>query len=193
MATKTESLGSLSAALVQDRTISKDLALIGAGCALTALAAQVRIPWQPVPFTLQTLAVSMIGLTLGSKKGLLSQLLYLALGAVGMPVFAEGKSGFLWMLPTGGYLAGMAIAAWALGRMAEKGMDRKVGSMAVSMLLGNVIIFSLGLSWLAVSTGNSFGWAVANGFAPFAAPELAKAVIAILAMPSLWWLTGKNR
>lgn len=185
MNTQAQTRGSLTGVLVPEVTLSKDIALIGAGAALTAVAAQIQVPWAPVPFTLQTLVVALCGLTLGARRGALSQLAYLTAGAAGLPIFAAGKFGPAALFgPTGGYLVAFIAVAWLLGLVADKGLDRKVLPMAAAMVTANVVLFGLGTLWLSAFVGGEK--AVALGVAPFIIPELLKDAIAVGLLPCAW-------
>ncbi|MFQ5555227.1 MAG: biotin transporter BioY, partial [Acidimicrobiia bacterium] len=146
---------------------------------LTAAAAQVRIqlPFTPVPITGQTFAVLLSGAALGAVAGGASQLLYLGLGAVGLPFYAGGEAG--WDVvsgATGGYLLGFVAAAIVVGMLAERRQDRTVWSAMPAFLLGSVVIYFIGVPWLyasvdAITTGEQ---AVATGFTPFIIGDLIK-------------------
>ncbi len=170
-----------------------DVALVSGGSLLIALAAQIAIPlpFSPVPITGQTLAVLLVGVLLGSRRGASSLLLYLAEGALGLPVFAGGRCGFLYLLgPTGGYLLGFVVAAFVTGWLAERGWDRRVRSNVPVMLLGNAIIYALGLPWLAHFVGATR--VLALGFYPFIVGDLLKITLASLSLPWAWKLSTKN-
>jgi biotin transport system substrate-specific component len=162
---------------------------------LTALAAQIRfhIPGTPVPVTGQTFAVLLAGAALGSRAGAGSQLIYWLMGAVGLPVFAQQSGG--WDAATGatfGYLFGFIVAAWAVGALAERGRDRTVRTAIPAFLLGNLIIYAFGVPWLMYSVPSitSIGSALAIGFMPFIAFDIAKIVLAGVALPTAWKMTG---
>jgi biotin transport system substrate-specific component len=192
MSTYTETRGPLAGALVPNMTLAKDLGLILGGAALTAIGAQIQVPWQPVPLTMQTLAVALCGLALGARRGALSQVAYLGAGIAGMPIFAEGKFGPATLLgPTGGYLVAFVAVAWLLGVWADRGWDRKPLKLAGGMLLANVVLFGFGALWLSSLIG--IEKALTAGVLPFVGSELVKDVIAVLALPSAWWLVGKKR
>ncbi len=168
-------------------SLQRNVVLVLAGSVLTALSAQVAIPlpFSPVPVTGQTFAVLLIGAVLGSRLGALAMLAYLAEGAIGLPVFAGGHGTLLWMLgPTGGYLAGFVVAAYIIGWLCEHAWDRRLLTALAAMLLGNVAIYALGLPWLAHFVGT--GKVVALGLAPFIAGDVAKIVLAGLALPTAW-------
>lgn len=168
----------------------RDLVLIVAGSLLMAGLAQVQIPlpFTPVPITGQTFGVLLVGAALGSKRGLLSMLLYLAEGAIGLPFFA-GASGGLHVLvgATAGYLVGFVVAAYILGLLAERGLERTIRTSFVPFLVGTVIIYIFGVAWLSVVLGN-FAQAIVAGLLPFVVGDLIKLVLAALALPAAWKL-----
>jgi biotin transport system substrate-specific component len=170
-----------------------DLGLILAGSALVALAAQasVRLPFTPVPWTFQPLAVLLVGAALGSRRGAAALLAYLAEGASGLPVFAEGSFGIAPLLgPTGGYLAGFVAAAWVVGALAERGWDRRFFSTWAAMALGSLTLFAFGVPWLARFTG--WPGALAAGFWPFVPGDVLKQVLAALLLPGAWRLVRRD-
>ena len=173
--------------------------------ALTAAAAQlsVALPFTAVPFTLQPMVVLLGGLALGSRLGSASQLLYLAAGIVGLPVFAASATlppGPLRLLgPTGGYLMAYPIAAFVTGSLAERGFDRRYVTSVLAMLAGLVIVFAAGVTWLGVFARTATGdtpvglqVALATGLYPFIVPDLAKLAVAAGLVPTLWRLVGRG-
>ena len=170
-----------------------DLTLIVGGSLLVALSAQLafRLPFSPVPITGQTLAVLLVGALLGSVRGGLSMLLYLAQGVAGLPVFAAGGAGVVYFLgPTGGYLLGFVAGAALTGLLAERGWDRRIGTTLVAMLLGTTAIYTAGLAWLAVFTGAEN--MLAAGLYPFLPGAAIKIVAAALLLPLGWKLLGRK-
>jgi biotin transport system substrate-specific component len=165
--------------------------------ALTAAAAQVSVPlpFTQVPFTLQPMVVLLAGLALGPRLGLASQVLYLALGIAGLPVFAASPAlppGALRLLgPTGGYLMAYPLAAYVTGALARRGYDRRYATSVVAMLAGLVIIYACGVTWLGLSLG--FTQALAAGVLPFVAADLLKLLAAAAILPALWTLVGADR
>jgi biotin transport system substrate-specific component len=158
--------------------------VIGLGVALLTLASKVQVPFWPVPMTLQLLAVLMIGATAGARLGGTTVLAWLALGAVGAPVFATG-AGLAYMAgPTGGYLAGFLAAAVAVGYLADKGHGRSVLSAVAVLLLGVVIIYALGLAWLAGLIGAER--AIAGGLMPFIPAEVLKVALGTAILTAAW-------
>ena len=160
------------------------------------ISAKISIPFWPVPLTMQTLVVLMIGMAFGSRLGVATVLLYLAEGAAGLPVFSgtpEKGIGLAYMMgTTGGYLIGFVLAAGVVGHLAERGWDRNPVSTAVAMLLGNIVIYLPGLLWL----GMIVGWdkpVLAWGLTPFLAGDALKLALAAVLMPTLWALLSKSR
>jgi biotin transport system substrate-specific component len=173
--------------------LATNLALIVAGSVLTALAARISIPlpFSPVPITGQTFAVLLVGAALGSRRGAASMALYVAEGAAGLPVFAGGTAGPGVLLgPTGGYLVGFIAAAFVTGWLAERGWDRRPLTTALAMVLGNVVIYLLGVSWLSLFVGVTK--APLLGMVPFFPGDLLKIVLATLALPGAWWILRRT-
>jgi biotin transport system substrate-specific component len=171
-----------------------DIVLVVGGSLFIALSAQVAIhlPFSPVPVTGQTLAVLLVGMLLGSRRGSLSLLTYLVEGLAGLPVFAGGTAGFARLLgPTGGYLVGFVAAAYVTGRLAERGWDRRVGTTILAMLLGNAAIYALGLPWLAAFV--RIGRALPLGFYPFIPGDIVKLALAAILLPAGWKIPGLNK
>jgi biotin transport system substrate-specific component len=166
--------------------------LVVAGSLLTALAAQVSIPlpFTPVPITGQTFAVLLVGAALGSRRAA-GMALYVAQGLAGLPVFAGGKAGLAVLLgPTGGYLNGFIAAAFVTGWLAERGWDRRPLTTALAMVLGNLVIYLLSVSWLAVFVGISK--APLLGMVPFLPGDLLKILLATAALPGAWWIVQRS-
>jgi len=183
--------GAGTAAQVRAGSFAYDLILVVAGSALIAATAQVwfHLPFSPVPITGQTFGVLFVASLLGRARGAAAVLLYLAEGAAGLPVFSEMKAGAHILLgPTGGYLAGFVPGAWLCGALAERGFDRSVGGTILSMLLGNIAIFALGLPWLARYVGPEH--ALALGFWPFLPGDVVKIGLAAALLPLGWRLLG---
>lgn len=177
----------------------RDLVLVLCGTALVSGLAQVSIPWYPVPFTGQTLAVLLVGGMLGSRKGALALFLYFIIGALGAPIFSDQSSG--WEIisgATGGYIIGFIVAAAAVGWLAERGADRSVMAMIGALLLGNFLIYAFGVPWLAswdpAGDGVAFGWTQAyqTGVQPFILGDLVKLAFAAALLPGGWALLQKT-
>ena len=168
-----------------------DAALVAGGSVLIALCTQVAVG-APVPFTGQTFAVLMVGALLGSRRGALSVLAYIAQGLAGLPVFSYGNSGLKVLVgPTGGYLIGFIGAAWLVGALAERGWDRRVGTTVLAMVLGNVVLYAGGLIWLSVLVhllGKPLGGVLAVGLYPFLLGDAVKIVLAAALLPAGWKL-----
>ncbi|MCW2541901.1 MAG: bioY [Frankiales bacterium] len=170
----------------------RDLSLVAGGAALTGLAAQVSIhtPLSPVPFTLQTLTVLLVGASLGSVRGAVSMLVYLAAGAAGVPWYSNGSHG--WGGPTFGYVIGFVAAAGVVGYLAERRADRHIVSTALLIVLGNVVVYAFGATWLGVDLQLSVSKAFALGVRPFLVTDTIKIVLAALALPAAWKLTRES-
>ncbi len=168
----------------------RDLILIMFGALFIAALAQVKIhlPFTPVPLTGQTFAVLLIAAVLGSKRGAGAMFFYIALGAFGLPIFAGGASGVAYLSgATLGYLIGFVIAAYVVGLLAERGLERSVRTSVIPFLAGTIIIYICGVSWLTIVLG-SFSQALAAGFIPFVVGDVVKLVAAALALPAAWKL-----
>jgi biotin transport system substrate-specific component len=159
---------------------------------LTAIAAQtsVPLPFTPVPFTFQPMVV-----LVGSRLGMSSQILYLALGIAGLPLFAaspilpQGAARLLG--PTGGYLMAYPFAAFVAGSLAERGFDRRYETAVLAMVSGLAIVFAGGVLWLTlVSSSHALSSALAVGFYPFIIADVLKLLVAAAVMPGLWKITG---
>jgi biotin transport system substrate-specific component len=171
----------------------RDAALVLGGAAFTALLAQlsINVPGSPVPITGQTLAVGLVGATLGFRRGTAAMLLYALLGLV-LPVYADGASGWdvVWGA-NGGYIVGFVIATAVIGLMAERGADRKALTAFVAFALAQVLVFGFGLVGLKLATDESWGWVVHNGFTIFIVGGLVKAAIGAAVLPSAWSLVRR--
>jgi biotin transport system substrate-specific component len=165
---------------------------------LTAIAAQISIPlpFTPVPFTFQPMVVLLGAAALGPRLGMASQILYLAIGFAGLPVFAASSllpQGAARLLgPTGGYLMAYPFAAFTAGWLAARGFDRRYVTAVVSMVCGLAVVFAGGVVWLTIASKPSIGLsgALAVGFVPFIIPDLLKLLVAAGVMPVLWRITG---
>ena len=168
---------------------------------LTAAAAQISVPlpFTAVPFTFQPMVVLLGGLALGSRLGLASQILYLAAGVIGLPVFAASVTlppGLLRLLgPTGGYLMSYPIAAFMVGYLAERGFDRRYLTAFLAMLAGLTVIYAAGAIWLGLFVGRpavGLPTALALGVYPFVVADLLKLLVAASILPGLWRLFGRT-
>ena len=166
----------------------RDVILIVLGALFVAALAQVKIPlpFTPVPLTGQTFGVLLVGATLGSKRGAACMLLYIALGALGLPFFAGGASGLEYLAgATLGYLVGFVLAAYVVGLLAERGLERSVRTSLIPFLVGTIIIYVCGVAWLTILLG-SFSKAVAAGLLPFLIGDAIKLIAASLVLPAAW-------
>lgn len=170
------------------RNLAVRVAIAVAGSALLAISAKVQVPFYPVPFTMQTLVVLMLGMTLGSRLAFATLALYLAEGLAGLPVFAgtpEKGIGLAYMTgPTGGYLLGYLIAAALTGWLAERGFDRSLPKAALALAIGNLAIYVPGLLWL----GAIIGWdkpVLQYGLIPFLAGDVLKFALGASLLPLL--------
>lgn len=166
------------------RTAVRDTALVLAGAGLTALASQIAVRTVPVPITLQTMAVTACGLALGARRAAASQVTYLLMGAVGLPVFAEGKFGPQWLFGlTGGYLWAFIPAAALLGWIADRGWAKRPLPLVAGMVGANALILAMGGAWLSLAIGLEKAWA--SGVLPFLSGAAIKSAAAIaLGLPS---------
>lgn len=163
---------------------------------LTAAASQVSVPlpFTPVPFTLQPMIVLLGGAVLGPRLGMSSQVLYLAAGLAGLPVFAfapdlpQGAARLLG--PTGGYLMAYPLAAWVAGAAAARGLDRRYLTSLAAMAAGLAVIFAGGVTWLTLFApgARSLDQALAVGFYPFVLADAVKLALAAAVMPAAWRL-----
>lgn len=174
------------------RTWASDIALVIAGAALVAVLAQVAVPLWPVPVTGQTLAVLLVGAGLGAARGAASLALYVILGGLGLPIYSDATSGWSVLLgPTGGYLVGFIASAAIVGWAAEHSWDRGWIKSFLTFVGGSIVVFGIGLPWLAVSLGqlalpNDLQSVLVVGFYPFLIGGLLKATIAAVLLPVLW-------
>lgn len=172
----------------------RNVTLAVAGSLALWLSAKLQVPFFPVPMTMQTFVVLIIGTAFGSRLGAATVVLYLAQGAVGLPVFAgtpEKGIGLAYMVgPTGGYLVGYVAAAALCGFLASRGWDRRMSTTALSMLLGTMVIYAFGLAWL----GTVVGWdkpVLAWGLTPFLLGDLLKLALAAVLLPQAWKILGE--
>ena len=175
---------------VVGRTWIRQLAVIAGGAAFVGLSAQIAfyLPWNPaVPLTLQTFAVILTAGALGSLRGVAAMAIYALLGSIGLPWFAQGSSGFGG--PAFGYIIGFIVAAFVVGRIAESGVTRSFGRSVGLMVLGSVIIYAIGATWLKYSLGVPwFGAdsAWAYGVKDFIIGDVIKLLAAAGLMPLAW-------
>ncbi|MGD0722244.1 MAG: biotin transporter BioY [Roseiarcus sp.] len=157
---------------------------IGGALAL-ALSAKAQVPFTPVPMTLQTLVVLILGAAYGARLAAVTILLYLAEGMMGLQVFAGLDAGPAYVAgPTGGYLGGFLVAAALVGWLAERGWDRSLGLLLAAMALGHFVIFACGYAWLAGLIGPDRAWVA--GVVPFLATTLVKTLLAWALVAAAW-------
>ena len=169
----------------------RDVALVLGGAALTGLAAQISVPvpGSPVPVTGQTFAALLVGTTLGASRGLTALVLYALAGLAGVPWFAGGTSG---VSVSFGYILGMMLASAVVGALARRGADRSVPRMAATMLLGEALIYAVGVPYLAYAAGMSASAAIAAGLTPFLLGDALKAALAMGVLPTAWKFVNKR-
>jgi biotin transport system substrate-specific component len=173
--------------------LARNVVLVLVGTLLLTVSAKIQIPFWPVPMTMQTYVVLVLGMAYGWRLAGATMLLYLAQGALGLPVFAgtpEKGLGIAYMMgPTGGYLVGFVVAAAVMGWLAERGFDRSFARAAFAMTLGHGIVFVFGFAWLATLIGAGKAWA--GGVAPFWAATLFKTLLGLVSLPLAWKLLAK--
>lgn len=163
-----------------------------AGTVLLTLSAKAQVPFYPVPMTLQSLAVLLIGAAFGARLAAATLALYLFEGLVGLPVFAGVTAGPAYMAgPTGGFLIGFLLAAAFAGLCAERGLDRSAPKLLAVMILAHAIIFACGFLWLMALIGSAKAWSA--GVEPFALATLLKTLLAAALVPALWKLVPAPR
>lgn len=171
--------------------LPRQAVLVLAGTLALAISAKVQVPFYPVPMTMQTLVVLVIGATFGLRLGLATIALYLLEGLAGLPVFASGAGPAYMMGPTGGYLAGFVAAVGLMGWGSARGYDRTLAGSFVLMALGHAVILALGYLWLSTLIGADKAFAA--GVAPFAWATVFKTLLAAGLVPALWSLVQRFR
>lgn len=181
------------------RSLAADIALVVAGAALTAVAAQISIPAYPVPFTLQTLVVLLVGATLGSRRGVLSLALYALAGLAGIPVFAPKADGShvvgvdAFVGPTAGFILGFVVASYLVGLLAERKWSSNVLKTFVAFVVGSAAIYAIGLPVLSSTVFKGDFNAAVTYMVPFMVWDVVKAVIAAGLLPGAWLLAKKTK
>ncbi|WP_330349792.1 biotin transporter BioY [Streptomyces sp. NBC_00582] len=163
----------------------RDVALVLGGAALTGLAAQISVPvpGSPVPVTGQTFAALLVGTSLGARRGVSALVLYAVAGLAGVPWFAGGASG---ISVSFGYILGMILASAAVGALARRGADRTVWRTAGAMLIGEAIVYAVGVPYLAYAADLPLSTAIAVGLTPFLIGDAVKALLAMGLLPTTW-------
>ena len=173
----------------------RDLVLVLTGALFIYLTSRVAIPipGNPIPITGQTFGVLLVGGALGLRRGFAAVSLYVLLGVVGLPFFAEGKGGIsvIWGA-SGGYLIGFVAMGAVVGRLAELGWDRKFVGALGAMLVGSVVLYAIALPWLKNVTGMSWQETIQTGLVPFLLGDALKAVLAAVLFPVAWWVVGRR-
>jgi biotin transport system substrate-specific component len=173
-----------------------DAALILGGALFLALCAQIsfELPFTPVPITMQTFGVLLLGASYGVWRGGLAAAVYLLMGIVGLPVFADRSHGLDVVIgATGGYLVGFVVAAAVVGWLAQRKWDRRFSSAVAAMLTGTVIIYALGLAWLKHDQGLDWATTLEYGLYPFVLGDLIKLYLAGALLPGAWRLVSRLR
>jgi biotin transport system substrate-specific component len=168
-----------------------NIALVVGGSAFVGISAQVVIPlpFTPVPLTLQTFAVLLVGAALGTWRGMASMVVYAAAGTAGVPWFSAGSSG--WGGASYGYILGFIVAAGLVGRLAERGATRTPVRMAALMVAGNIAIYAIGVSYLKFAIDVSWATALSLGVVPFLLGDALKIVLAAGLFPATWRLVSR--
>ena len=173
----------------------RHVAMIAVGALVIFASAQVsiRLPDNPVPITGQTFGVLLVGGALGFRRGVMSIALYVLVGLIGLPFFAEHKGGVSVILgATGGYLVGFLVAGSLVGRLAELGWDRRIGGALGAMAIGNVVIYLVGVPWLMAVAHYDLATGIAKGLVPFLLGDAIKLILAGAAFPVAWWVVGRR-
>jgi len=180
-----------SVAVIADRVVSRSwlasALMVLSGTALVALAAQLAVPMYPVPMTMQTFAVLLVGAVIGAGRAAISMSLYLGLGAAGLPVFA-GAQNLTGVLPTAGYLVGFVAAAALVGLLARMGWSSSPLRVAASFAAGSLVIYGFGVVGLMLALDLTLASAITVGVAPFLIGDVAKAALAAVLLPAAWKL-----
>jgi biotin transport system substrate-specific component len=173
-------------------TLARDLALVVGGAAFVGALAQlaVHLPGTPVPITGQTLGVLLVGTAFGMRRAAATIALYAVAGVLGVPWFAGHGSG--WSGASFGYVVGFFLAATLCGFLAERGADRTVLRSIPVMLAGEVVIYGVGMAWLAVAAHLTLGQTISEGLTPFLLGDAVKAALAAGLLPAAWALTGRR-
>lgn len=183
----------LTQAALPSRSALTNVLMVLAGSALIALAAQISVPMFPVPMTLQTLAIGLIGLAYGSRLAAATVLAYLAEGAMGLPVFANGGMGLASLVgPTSGFLWGFVGMAWLTGWLVERGLDRGFLKLFVAALIPSMLLFVPGAIGLALVLGKTATETMALAVTPFLLGGVVKAAIAAMAIAGGWNVLGRR-
>ena len=176
----------LTEQLIKSKSLTVNIVITLTGSILLALLARLSIvvPFSPVPITGQTFGILFLGAVLGSRLGVLSVIAYIVEGIVGLPVFAGGTAGLLYLLgPTGGYLIGFLPAVYIVGYLSEKSWTNKFITIFITMIIGTAIIFIFGISWLAITAG--FETALAIGLYTYLPGAAVKIILVTVIVNSI--------
>jgi biotin transport system substrate-specific component len=184
----------LALSITRSTSVFRQILLVLGASVLLSLSAKIQVPFWPVPMTMQSYMVLVLGMALGPRLGPAAVAAYLAQGALGLPVFAgtpEKGIGLAYMTgPTGGYLLGFFVAAIVTGQCAARGFDRRWPYALLTATAGMAVIFACGLLWLSSLIG--VDKAIQFGAAPFALGALLKILLAMLTLPLAWRLLGRR-
>ena len=184
----------LAVAVLGDDSALRRLMLVLFGSLLVAASAQVSVPMWPVPMTLQTLAISVIGLTMGARLAAATLVVYLGQATMGLPFFAGGGAGIAHLMgPTGGFLIGFVAMAWLTGWLAERGFGEGLGRMFIAAFIPALLLFIPGVLWLWAITPLSLEAAVMAGAVPFQIGGLVKSALAALIVAGGWRVLRSRR
>ena len=157
----------------------RQMTLISLFSALTAVGAFISIPLYPVPLTLQTLFTLLAAMTLGSVMGASSQIIYVLLGVVGLPVFAGFKAGIgILFGPTGGFIFGFIISTYIIGKIIELKKDKNIFYYFLAGIIGTIILYIVGITQLSLVTGIGIKKAITVGMLPFLPGDILKIIAA---------------
>jgi biotin transport system substrate-specific component len=173
----------------------RHVALIVLGALLIYLTARISfpVPGSPVPVTGQTFGVLLVGGALGFRRGVASIALYVLIGLIGLPFFAEGKGGVNVILgASGGYILGFILAAAIVGRLAELGWDRRIIGAIGAMIIGEIAIYAVGVPWLMAVAHLDLANGIKQGLTPFIVGDVLKLILAAAAFPVAWWVVGRR-
>lgn len=178
--------------LIPGALVRDVLLVVGAAC-LVGLAAQlsIHLSFTPVPITGQTFGVLLCGTALGFRRGVAAMALYAVAGVAGVPWFADHAHGYVGA--SFGYIVGFVLCAGLCGHLAERGADRSILKSVPAMVAGEIVIYLIGVTWLALSLHVSASEAISLGFVPFVAGDAIKAALAALLLPGAWKVTGAGR
>jgi biotin transport system substrate-specific component len=175
------------------RGIVRNVLFVAGGAALIGLCAQlyVYLPGNPVPITGQTFAVLFVAAGLGLARGVSATMVYAVGGLVGVPWFAQGSSGLV--TASFGYILGFILAAAVVGYLAERGWTSRAWRTVVVMVLGNVVIYVVGVTWLKTATGMGWSKAISLGMTPFLVGDAIKIALAAGAFTAAWAIIRRRR